>query len=84
MSRRPAVNYMEDDFSSDSYSDEEFPKRRKKVNKKKAQSAMDEIKKQNKDTKFEEDELIEIPLDRPSDFIPDSVSKVFGSSDFHT
>ncbi|ANZ74594.1 BA75_00863T0 [Komagataella pastoris] len=82
MSRRPAVNYMEDDFSSDSYSDEEFPKRRKKVNKKKAQSAMDEIKKQNKDTKFEEDELIEIPLDRPSDFIPDSVSKVFGSSDF--
>ncbi|AOA61137.1 RNA polymerase transcription factor TFIIH holoenzyme component [Komagataella phaffii CBS 7435] len=82
MSRRPAVNYLEDEFSSDSYSEEEFPKRRKKVNKKKAQSAMDEIKKQNKDTKFEEDELIEIPLDRPSDFIPDSVSKVFGSSDF--
>lgn len=48
----------------------------------KTQAAIDSIKETNNDDEFEDDELIKIPLDRPSDFIPDAVSHIFANSDF--
>ena len=47
-----------------------------------AQEAIDQIKETNNDEEFEEDELLKIRLDRPSDFIPDSVSHIFANNDF--
>lgn len=48
----------------------------------KAKKSVDDIKDQVEDIHFKEDELIEATIERPSDFIPDSVSHIFGSTDF--
>lgn len=48
----------------------------------KTKDAIESIKDSKGDENFEEEELIKIPLDRPSDFIPDSVSHIFANSDF--
>lgn len=50
--------------------------------KKNPQETVDEIKSGLDDTKFDEEDLLNVPLDRPADFIPDSVSNIFGSADF--
>lgn len=48
----------------------------------KTRNAMRGIESQRDDTKFRDDELIEVPLERAQEFIPDSVSHVFGRADF--
>ncbi|KAG0677942.1 DNA repair helicase RAD25 [Pichia californica] len=84
---------LEDLFSDNSSSDEALsdneklilstkrPRKRQKLSEK-TQDAIDKIKETNDDEVFDEDELIKISLDRPSDFIPDAVSHIFGNSDF--
>ncbi|ESX01051.1 DNA repair helicase RAD25 [Ogataea parapolymorpha DL-1] len=88
--------YDEDDIfdSDDSYSsgsDYELSKqavRSKKRNLQLEQKANDakeairNIEKTAKDTKFDDSELVTISMARPPDFMPDSVSAVFGKADF--
>ncbi|CDK28205.1 unnamed protein product [Kuraishia capsulata CBS 1993] len=95
MSRRQGPNYAEleagnyeDEFvsSGDSsvtdYSDYEAEKKKSRAKGKKAKQAVRKIKKQKDDKEFSEDELITINLDRPPDFVPDTVSNLFGRADF--
>ncbi|GMG56535.1 unnamed protein product [Ambrosiozyma monospora] len=81
----------EDDSSSGSESDYALLSTRDKVKAKRAaakkiskktQQSIDKIKETNSDIQFDESELVKVSLDRPSDFIPDSVSNIFGRTDF--
>ncbi|GMF06379.1 unnamed protein product [Ambrosiozyma monospora] len=81
----------EDDSSSGSESDYALLSTKDKMKAKRAaakkaskktQQSIDKIKATNDDIEFDESELVKVPLDRPSDFIPDSVSNIFGRTDF--
>ncbi|TID14904.1 hypothetical protein CANINC_004575 [Pichia inconspicua] len=79
---------LNDLFSDNSSNESDFieedvilPKTKRSVSKK-TRDAIKQIKETTNDKEFEEDEMLKISLDRPSDFIPDSVSHIFGNSDF--
>lgn len=48
----------------------------------KTKASIETIIDKNTDKEFNDDELLKVPLDIPSDFIPDSVSHIFLSNDF--
>ncbi|ODQ81065.1 hypothetical protein BABINDRAFT_12335 [Babjeviella inositovora NRRL Y-12698] len=50
--------------------------------KRKAKTTVGEIKTHLQDDEFEEEALVDISLERPPDFVPDAVTKMFGASDF--
>ena len=97
MSRRGAgvVNYAEleaGNFLDDSGSDAErnsAPRRRRKVpstapaaKRQKVQDSVDAIKSQLDERVYLDDELVELTTEAPSGYVPDAVSKTFGSLDF--
>lgn len=86
-SKKGLETLFSDDSSTDDTASDNEPtiipvKSRKRKVTQKAKQAIDTIKETNDDRDFDEDELLKIPLDRPSDFIPDSVSHIFANSDF--
>lgn len=79
---------LNDLFSDNSSDESDFieedvikPKAKRTISKK-TKDAIKQIKETTTDKEFEDDEMLKINLDRPSDFIPDSVSHIFGNSDF--
>jgi DNA excision repair protein ERCC-3 len=92
--KTPESNKLENLFSDDSSTDDTdieneneneqilLANSRKRKLTQKAKDAINSIKETNDDVEFEEADLVKIPLDRPSDFIPDSVSHIFLNSDF--
>lgn len=84
---------LEDLFSDDSSSDDGLDsdnniletssrlRKRQKLSTK-TEEAIETIKEKNDDKEFDDEDLIKISLDRPSDFIPDAVSHIFANSDF--
>ena len=84
---KPLENLFSDDsFTDDTDSDNEptiIPtKRRSAKLTEKAKESIKTIEEEASNKEFQEDELLKIKLDRPSDFIPDSVSHIFANSDF--
>ncbi|CAI8497898.1 unnamed protein product [Pichia kudriavzevii] len=75
-------NSSADDTDLDQEQSVTPPAKRRRKLPQKTQEAIDQIKETNNDEEFEEDELLKIRLDRPSDFIPDSVSHIFANNDF--
>lgn len=82
---------LEDLFSDESSADDsDFdnetpivqPTRKRQKLSKKTSDAINAIKEKNDDAEFDDQELIKVPLDRPSDFIPDAVSHIFANNDF--
>ena len=84
---KPLENLFSDDsFTDDTDTDNEptiIPtKRRSAKLAEKAKESIKTIEEEASNKEFQEDELLKIKLDRPSDFIPDSVSHIFANSDF--
>ena len=84
---KPLENLFSDDsFTDDTDTDNEptiIPtKRRSAKLTEKAKESIKTIEEEASNKEFQEDELLKIKLDRPSDFIPDSVSHIFANSDF--